>query len=46
VTHPEAAQFNGRTILAQQFALDHGTHEEWREGEARGRPADPEGSVI
>jgi NAD(P)-dependent dehydrogenase (short-subunit alcohol dehydrogenase family) len=43
---PEAAQFNGRTILAQQFALDHATHAEWREGEARDRPAAPEGSVI
>ncbi len=45
-TDPDAASFNGRTILAQQFALDHGTHAEWRVGEARDRPADPAGSVL
>ena len=45
-TDPDAASLNGRTILAQQFALDHGTHADWREGEARGTPAGAEGSVL
>ena len=43
---PQAAALNGRTIIAQQFALDHDLHPDWREGDARDTPADPEGSVL
>lgn len=27
---PEAKAFNGRTVQAQRFAIDHGLHPEWR----------------
>jgi NAD(P)-dependent dehydrogenase (short-subunit alcohol dehydrogenase family) len=29
-THPEAAELNGQTVLAQRFARQHGTHPDWR----------------
>lgn len=40
---PDAAELNGKTIFSQPFALEHGTHEDWRAPEAI--EATPVGSV-
>lgn len=29
-THPEAADLNGQTVIAQRFAREHATHPDWR----------------